>query len=148
MADCGTIHALLAGNICVFSPFVENLLDKILLSGRKLGDGFMQPTVLVLGGDLRLDIVIRGEQCVSQVKSVQGTMPTGSLWLMLYSWRSRSTMMLASFSETSTSTVSVANSYLIFMMCPFRLRRHLTVGTQKEPEVTMDTPADNTYKKA
>jgi len=26
-------------------------------------------------------------------------------------------------------------------MCPFRLRRHLAVGTQKEPEATMDTPA-------
>lgn len=33
-------------------------------------------------------------------------------------------------------------------MCPFRLRRHPAVGTQKEPVVTMDTPAGNTYKKA
>ena len=33
-------------------------------------------------------------------------------------------------------------------MCPFRLRRHRAVGTQKEPVVTTDSPADRTYKKA
>lgn len=52
-------------------------------------------------------------------------------------------------SETSTSvTVPSKNAYLIFIMCPFRLRRHRAAGTQKEPVVTTDSPADNTYKKA
>ena len=73
-----------------------------------------------------------------------------AMTLVLRVLRLTAVMMTAPISsETSTSvTVPSKNAYLIFIMCPFRLRRHWADGTQKEPGVTMDAPAVNTYTKA
>ena len=79
MADCSAVDAFLTGDICVSFSFKIDLADKVLPPGRELGNSGIQSAVLVFGGDLRLNIVIRREQRIVQVKSVQGAMSTDFL---------------------------------------------------------------------
>ena len=79
VADCSTVNAFFTGNVRVFPSFKIDLTDEVLLPGRKLVDGGIQPAVLVFGGDFCLNIVIRREQRIVQVKSIQRAMPTGFL---------------------------------------------------------------------
>lgn len=63
---------------------------------------------------------LEGSRASSRFRASREQCRRVSLWLSLYSSRSNSRTIVAHFSSTSISTASLANSHLIFRLCPFR----------------------------
>lgn len=79
MADGRFIKALCAGNVGVAASLEEHLSDEFLLARLQLGDGIVQPFVILGLEDVSQHIHIRGKKGIVQVVSVQGAVAAGFL---------------------------------------------------------------------
>ena len=79
MADGGFIKALGTGNVGVAALFKEHLPDELLLARLQLGDGVVQPLVILGLEDVPQHIHIGWEKGIVQVVSIQGAVAAGLL---------------------------------------------------------------------
>ena len=119
-----------------------------LLSSGQVREGFPDTGFLFFRIVLHGIFVARAVLFAFIVDSVVGVAMTATPLVRACSALRLSMITAPISSEISTSAVVPSrNAYLIFSLCPFRLRRYLAVRAQKEPEVTMDTPADSAWEK-